>query len=411
MSATQLSFPCSSSEFRICYENQSLEQRTETVNKIIEICKKMCSTRDSSFGFEKTCLGATGTTFLCSIRGNLLGDYAINAMDLPRCLRDKDNTPFLDSLGANVLLKYVKKDLAYNERFCAEFLKKFGFETPDLYFSDQIEKSDIRGLAIGDSNVLVCMYEFPAATLNSLVITGVLYQLSLIDFQNVLFDIGQIVIFDLLIANEDRFFRYDTTTPGKIIKFINEGNIMFNLSPVSDRSNQRVWKSTYYIDNTTKSQLCPQIIDQISNLVDLKGSIFACDSGSEDQSSDELDSKIVDANFIELDKFTQAFTYYADEIHHDELAEIVGSGIRDFLMQTNDDELSEHEASFQDLELLKNSLKGGFKKAVITLNERTVDVDHFIHDAEQTIGVQNSFCQITIDLIKLAIRSLQVART
>ncbi|MFI5343795.1 MAG: hypothetical protein ACHQUC_06195 [Chlamydiales bacterium] len=402
-----------------CYEKQTEEQRTVVANKIVEICKKCIASRDSRLVYKKTSLGATGTTLLCSISGELLREYDIREIDLPPFLRGGDQKVPFSFQGINVLLKYVKRDFAYNERFCAEFLKKFGFETPDLFISDKVEGYDIRGSALGDDNLLAFMYAFPGATLHSLVNTMALYQISESCYQQVLCDIGKVVIFDLLIANEDRFFRYDVNTPEKIIKFINQGNIMFNLKPTNDHKTARTWEATYYIDNTTKPQLCPLAKSVSTSVLSLGGSLFASQDEEfdwEDEEEDTIEPNPIIAKPIDLERFSQAFAYYTDESHHGELAEVVAEGIRDYLVkmqQRNVDQnlftgSEEVLIRFQNMEFLKPALEEGFRKGIQLLKEQTFNLDDFIQEVKQITGAKNSFCQKTIDMINLSLKVPQL---
>lgn len=98
------------------------------------------------------------------------------------------------------------------------------------------------------------MDAFPGGDLGHLIETRALFKLSKEDWMQALTLFGKVAIFDLLLANDDRFYRISPPLPfDDAPPFCNRGNIMLHL-PLQD-TESRTLSEIFCIDNASTSCL------------------------------------------------------------------------------------------------------------------------------------------------------------
>lgn len=188
----------------------------------------------------KSSNGVTDVTFIC--------------LKLPpECCADQKPVKFV--------LKLMFPSLGANYRICSKALEILGMRTPKIYIFDNsapcyeetVKKVSAIFKVTRDYH-LGFMQAFPGADLKQLILSGALFNVGKEGWQNFLAACGETAVYDLVIANGDRFFRPENNGKVEMSEpYCNPGNIMLDI-PVSENG-ERIFKGAYCIDNASSNIL------------------------------------------------------------------------------------------------------------------------------------------------------------
>lgn len=180
-------------------------------------------------------LGSSGFTFLCA--------YPKNNRELYQ-----------------FVLKWIPKQQAFNEKVCSELAHRYTLLSPNVQIvSKEFEeilrpyaKASAKAMDSVDGHTLISMVRFKTDTLGSAILKRSFQNLSEKAIHKFYTSIGEAVIFDLCIANNDRVVRFDPNIDGgyRGDGSVNVGNIMVNIK-------DKELREIYYIDNGSVLVLKP----------------------------------------------------------------------------------------------------------------------------------------------------------
>jgi hypothetical protein len=206
---------------------------------------------------KATSLGASGFTFICTVPGKSL---SLSDQDITTLAFDGE--PDIHKTPFQFVLKWAHHHELYNEQFCASIFDHFKLKAPNIRVIDnpgildrkivevmQREKRSFANISIFG---IEFMRAFKGATLRSHVKMSRIEALEDEEKKEIFNDIGKGAILDLLIGNEDRFFRLKDSGDGFGGPFVNPGNFMLELPLVAVQGDvKRRLKAVHFIDSTT----------------------------------------------------------------------------------------------------------------------------------------------------------------
>lgn len=179
---------------------------------------------------------------------------------------------------AKFILKLIRKEHSLNARICSFALEKFGMKTPDLFdfgaegalfdhmqnvLQDAVDEKEVtkEHQENHKDSSFAYMCAFPGADLDHMIKTGALFNLSDSSWEQVLEGFGLISVFDLVIANMDRFYEptlgknLDSTKPEENGVYVNcnAGNVMIH-APLLAHGSRQI-ENLYCIDNSSFPEL------------------------------------------------------------------------------------------------------------------------------------------------------------
>lgn len=223
---------------------------TESCKHMLTVFKGKLLSGDIHTTMISPVQGATGFTFLCSMRA-------------------EESTGFV--------LKWQSEARAKNERLCTALVQKFGFSTPDMCIVEDEELS--RDLVVFARNekpsmpepgqseryplALIAMNRFKASTFKEVVKKGEFFSLPLADQEQIFHAFGKIIVFDLLVGNDDRIVRIEKNWKDAIAEafescsleskpMMNYGNVMLEIERVDSQAHLR---HIHFIDNASNPNL------------------------------------------------------------------------------------------------------------------------------------------------------------
>ncbi|ADI39098.1 hypothetical protein wcw_1757 [Waddlia chondrophila WSU 86-1044] len=248
--------------------------------------------------FQPTSSGVSGFTFICRIPNRQLSLH----------LDSSDSFSFIS--------KWVSKGYAKSEQVFSKIFRQCKVSAPEIRLDEEcLEEKDLlqkfhrlaqsKKPAMGGAEMydLMFMNCFDAMTLDSFIREGHLKRLSEKDQETFFQKIGQGVILDLMIANDDRILSYDYESQdflNTLSPKFNFGNIMVEY-PFMDNEQSRFLKEVHFIDNNSSVYLMDKKIIDHSDIVEI-GSLFGVEEG--DNGSGALSSGIEKATDSEKDEFS-----------------------------------------------------------------------------------------------------------
>jgi hypothetical protein len=376
-----------------------VNDENETVRKIMRICWDALN--NDCFKKIRSSSGVTGITYICQLTRQALIDNDVQESDLPFFARvdEIDRDTQKDLL---FILKSLNKESAENEKFCADLFRKFELNTPRLYFvgSEKI-KGNVTGQSliekihgtVGDSNELIFMFGFEATTLKDLITSKALFELKTEDLEKIFSTMGQVAIFDLLIANDDRFFRHNSENPSRVGKFLNEGNIMFDLKITGNK--ERTFSQAFIIDNATTQNLKPLIETSYEDM-DFNNLFGEDNLNPEDMQSPTPSAKTLSKDFA---PYSEAFEYYTNTQNQPEFSQVIAEGFIDGVNQlikntNNNNFLLEDELPGFNIPFIQKQIEVGFD---IALKKIQTSGDFEFED------IESEYCKTTSNLISSAL--------
>jgi hypothetical protein len=338
--------------------------------------------------FQPTSEGATGFTFICRIPNPFIkGEFP-----------QTDLNSFDDSFS--FISKWVSRGYAKSEQVFSRIFRDYAVSAPEIQLNVECLGNDhskrlhqlakLTKYAMGDSELydLLFMNCFNGMTLKSFIQEGHLNRLSEIDLQIFFQKMGQGIILDLMIANDDRILSYDYSSPdflNRISPRFNLGNIMVEYPPMKDRPS-RFMKEVHFIDNNSSIALIDKKNINFSEVVEL-GGLFDDDSESQNStiqkpSESQKEGLSSDDHAV---KFVEAFKHL---ITH---REILVSYIYQIF-------LDQEQALASSEDLIKSALHQGMEEMISTIKS------HAFPDCEEN---SSSYLNRSIELIKKNIQFLK----
>ncbi len=157
------------------------------------------------------------------------------------------------------VLKLMYPSLSPNYRICSKALEILGMKTPKIFIFDdaspcyktameKIPPPPARPYHLG----FMCAFE--GADLTQLIASGAIGKLIPGDWETLLMHCGKIAVYDLLIANDDRFYQPSSAGPPTTSRTkCNAGNIMLEIPLLEN--DKRTLKTLFCIDNSSSSIL------------------------------------------------------------------------------------------------------------------------------------------------------------
>ncbi len=408
-------------------ENQMADKfpidNLETIKKILGVSYHSLVGGDKAFDYVRSSNGSTGITYISQIQRQALVNHNIPESSLPIFARLPNEEDRESQKGLNFILKYVNKDNAANEKYCSELFKQFQFNAPDLAFvgSELISaRSTGRDLMramhrseLGDNGELVFMFAFEGADFNSMLKLQSFFNLTDESFKNLLADMGEIAVFDLLIGNDDRFFRNQETNPRRIQSFCNYGNIMFKLKWTEDAKHELV--ETYSIDNATSARLKPKVARFDTESDEESQSLFGLFGNGSSNDRDDVEDDIpmdvpcvlhADRADNTPSSFAEAFSYYTSAENKEEFIQILADGyLKSIKSYTPKDIAANAESIFLNELLVKECFGKGYDRAMTKL--AVADTSQIFRDLDLKTDSDNPYCQVTKEMLQFCLRIKQ----
>jgi hypothetical protein len=198
------------------------------------------------------------------------------------------------------------------------------------------------------ANKLVTYMEaFRGGDFGHLIETGALFKLNSEDWSKALSYFGKVAIFDLMLANSDRFYRFESVNiaPQFAKPFCNKGNIMLHIPLAGE--DKRELKEIFCIDNASSNVLQPT-----------------------------RHNTFPPAKEKYLAKFLEALLYFSHPDNHKTFAALIYEGLMIPIRPAAETLSDEKKALFSNKDFLVEAISKGIEEGVEAL--KTVDEDTFI---------------------------------
>ncbi len=343
---------------------------TKKVNNFFRLFLEEITQENHSSYIIRSSKGATDLTYLCY-----------------KYLPDENRT-------LKFVVKYIHPSQSANTRLCSAVVERLGLQSSKVYvvdpqYSGFSAKGKIMKLLSINSRYkkhdFAFMSAFSGANIGNLIENREFFRMDEHSIGRMLTLFGKVAVFDLMMGNDDRFYRPNTEfidNPAAVDPFINSGNIMLELKATSE--NTRELSNVFCIDNTSSARL--------NALLNKKREV---DFEEEKQ--------------LYLTSFFKAFSYFKD--HNVEFASKIYEGIlSEANSEANKENLSEEEKKhcFFNGPLMVKYLAEGVRAGYDQLKVQKSELPGFMQGCVATIAPSeqgNFFCK---KILELANSCLQV---
>ncbi len=234
----------------------------EACNRILRVFRDCLRDSDPNTTLIPPVQGATGFTFLCSME--------------------------TDEEVLDCVLKWQNSDQARNEALCTEVVRKYGFSTPKmLIIEDPTLVKELARFAIEQRAAmppveskgeypltLIAMNLLKAVTFKEAIKTGAFFRLPPSEQEEIFSSFGKMIVFDLLIGNDDRIIRIEKELSDEALQsfeghaiplaktpVMNYGNVMLEFARKEPVASLR---QIHFIDSASNPNLCkgPQVEEE-----------------------------------------------------------------------------------------------------------------------------------------------------